>query len=392
MKFSEYLAEDFQELYEKLLLINNGAKYGQVVFLAGGSGSGKDFAIEHFMEGDKFKIVDPDKILEIFLKLERKRGGPFKDIDLTNPDDVTKVWEYVKHERGWKHKVMDMLFSNLNPGSLPNIIFNTTLSWADSLGVYANRMKDLGYESENIHIIWVLTNYKLAVERNKSRSRVVDADVLFSSHVGAAKNLTSLLLEKNITRHINGGAYVILNNFENTVVWTDSEDSQKSKESSAKKFKHLQVKKPDDKNLVIKDFKYLTLKKPGRPMENKQQLVNDLKTWIKDNVPDEAKGLAESLENDIKKKFNRSVTFEKIIPGKYETVHNFKFGNPADKLSVDLVFDITDVYADAIFKQDGKQIVAQTQVLAHNPKGWISTLNKDKAFIEFLKELAKDER
>ena len=48
-------------LTEKQIIIGKGAKYGQVVFLAGGAGSGKGFATTHFLEGTKFKIRDVDE-------------------------------------------------------------------------------------------------------------------------------------------------------------------------------------------------------------------------------------------------------------------------------------------------------------------------------------------
>ena len=35
------LLEEYQQLDEKLIMFNNGARYGQIVFLAGGAGSGK---------------------------------------------------------------------------------------------------------------------------------------------------------------------------------------------------------------------------------------------------------------------------------------------------------------------------------------------------------------
>ena len=40
----DYLTEDVMLLAEKLIMFNQGKKYGQVVFMAGGAGSGKGFA------------------------------------------------------------------------------------------------------------------------------------------------------------------------------------------------------------------------------------------------------------------------------------------------------------------------------------------------------------
>ena len=47
LTFSQFLAEKYLE--EKLIMYNQGKRYGQIVFLAGGAGSGKGFAISNFM-------------------------------------------------------------------------------------------------------------------------------------------------------------------------------------------------------------------------------------------------------------------------------------------------------------------------------------------------------
>ena len=74
LSFSEYVYKREYEarvpLEEKLILYNNGAKYGQVVFLAGGAGSGKGFAISNFMQGENFKIRDVDELKIAFQKLD----------------------------------------------------------------------------------------------------------------------------------------------------------------------------------------------------------------------------------------------------------------------------------------------------------------------------------
>ena len=43
-------------LEEKLIVYGGGKKYGQIVFLAGGAGSGKGFASEKFMQKELFKV------------------------------------------------------------------------------------------------------------------------------------------------------------------------------------------------------------------------------------------------------------------------------------------------------------------------------------------------
>ena len=83
LNFSEYVdLKDYKayELVEKQILYNNGAKYGQIVFLAGGAGSGKGFAIQHFMQGADFKIRDVDELKIAFQKLDAL--GKFTTQDL----------------------------------------------------------------------------------------------------------------------------------------------------------------------------------------------------------------------------------------------------------------------------------------------------------------------
>ena len=68
---TEYDAWLFEQtmdmLYEKLIMFRGGAKYGQVAFTSGGAGSGKGFAIQNFMESEKFKIRDVDELKKAFL-------------------------------------------------------------------------------------------------------------------------------------------------------------------------------------------------------------------------------------------------------------------------------------------------------------------------------------
>ena len=46
LSFQNYITEQYLE--EKLILYNQGKKYGQIVFLAGGAGSGKGFLTNDF--------------------------------------------------------------------------------------------------------------------------------------------------------------------------------------------------------------------------------------------------------------------------------------------------------------------------------------------------------
>ena len=85
LSFQKYLTEQYLE--EKLILYGQGKRYGQIVFLAGGAGSGKGFAISNFMEKEKFKIRDVDEWKKAFMKLADTKGThpELKGLQLRNP-------------------------------------------------------------------------------------------------------------------------------------------------------------------------------------------------------------------------------------------------------------------------------------------------------------------
>ena len=108
LTFLQFLAEQYLE--EKLIMYNQGKRYGQIVFLAGGAGSGKGFAIANFMEKEKFKVRDVDAWKEAFMKLAdtTDKYPEIKGLSLKNPRDVMKIHKFVK-DKGIKEKSLDLL-------------------------------------------------------------------------------------------------------------------------------------------------------------------------------------------------------------------------------------------------------------------------------------------
>ena len=302
LKFSEYVdLKDYKayQLVEKQILYNKGAKYGQIVFLAGGAGSGKGFAIKHFMQGSEFKIRDVDQLKIAFQKLDAlgkfttqdlldKYGDNILDRDkalikkelidknLKMGDLNLKTSEHVLilhvlvRATGVKNKTLDLMLAGAEKGQLPNIIFDSTFKEVSDMTDVLPRLLAAGYEPKNIHVSWVLTNYQIAIKNNKSRSRVVAPDILLSTHVGAAQTVYNLVTT-SMPSSVQGGIYVILNNPENTIYILDPKTNKPYRD------------KRDDP--VIKDFKYLTLKEPGKPTKTELDVKKQLLTWIKDNVP-----------------------------------------------------------------------------------------------------------
>ena len=264
LTFSQYLEE-------KLILYQQGKKYGQIVFLAGGAGSGKGFAIKNFMEGETFKIRDVDEWKKAFMKMAdlQDKFPEIKGLNLKNPKDVYKMHMFVK-KSGIKDKSLDLLLRDANSATLPNIMFDITMKDASDIGDVIPKLKEAGYDSNNIHLTWVLTNYAVAIVNNRNRERVVPEDIMLLSHEGAAKNMYNVVKGK-LPKGLNGGVRVVLNNRENTIPYVDPETKKPVKT------KHGE--------LVIQDFTYLTFKREGKTIAPEADVKRELLSWISANVP-----------------------------------------------------------------------------------------------------------
>jgi hypothetical protein len=248
-----------EQIDERLIVFNQGKRYGQAVFLAGGAGSGKGYATKNFMEGDKFKIRDVDEWKKAFMAISRiqkdstdwegninpkymdKKGRLLGDLDLRNPEHVFALHMAVKNI-GVKDKSLKLLLQDLNKNHLPNILFDITLKETEDITEVIPKLTSVGYEARNIHLVWVLANYHVAVMANSERERVVPDDILLQTHEGAANTMYGLIKSKGVS-NLGGGVHVILANRENTIFW-QREDGTKTS--------------------TIKDFTYLTLKPEGK--------------------------------------------------------------------------------------------------------------------------------
>lgn len=289
-----------EQLDEKLITYNNRKPYGQVVFLAGGAASGKGFAGDHFLDNAGFKVRDVDEMkkqlqvlnrmgkltvddilkkygkkikpkdMEIVNKVfnsELPRGGKqtLRNLNLKNPDHVATLHFLVK-AMGIKDKsLQNMLAATNNPETLPNIMFDITAKDLSDITDVLPLLKKAGYESKNVHLTWVLTNYVTAIESNKGRERMVPEDILLKTHEGASNTVWSLVT-RALPKGMNGRVDVILNNPQHTVFY----------------------EKPDGEKVkgIAKGFLSLPVKKAGGAMLPEKVWKNKLFDWVRDNAPD----------------------------------------------------------------------------------------------------------
>lgn len=294
-------------LAEKQIVYGTNQNYGQIVFLAGGAGSGKGFAIDNFMHGEKFKVRDVDELKIAFMKMDElhkftmedlitkykdqippadmqlindvvvSRGLSLKNLDLKKPEHVYALHVLVR-ATGAKDKTLDLILDGAKKTTLPNIIFDTTFADMSDLNKYVPRLMEIGYDPKSIHITWILTNYEIAIKNNAKRARVVPSDILLKTHIGAARTVFSLVAG-TLPRNVDGGFYVVLNNPENTLFIVDPKTGEHYKDIKGKR--------------MVSNFTYLTLKKPGKAMTTESDIKKQLFDWIRANVPAEALNTAE---------------------------------------------------------------------------------------------------
>jgi hypothetical protein len=210
-------------LEEKLLILGGGKKSEQAVILAGGAGSGKSYATRHFIQGENYKIINPDDIKEMLVKLA-KNGNmiglstrmqlllpQIRNLKLSNSEDTAKLHQLVK-DFGLDDKQLFYILGN--PGGtrthMPNLMFDCTLKSEKAANEIVSLLLNAGYKPDNIHIVWILTNYKVALQQNYHRDRRVFNDILFDTHLGAKKTMTELVIANYGKMGINGDLAVII--------------------------------------------------------------------------------------------------------------------------------------------------------------------------------------
>jgi len=298
------LQESQEYLEEKLLMLNNGKKYGQVVFLAGGAGSGKGFSSGTFMQRELFKVFDVDELKKAFMKLaDMKNKYPeIQGLDLKNPKDTAKMHMFIK-DKDVNQKVLDTLLS-ASGKTKPNLMFDITAKDIKNIQFYIPKLMNAGYNPANIHMVWVLTNYELAIRQNIERAqepggRMVPSDIMLVTHKGAAQTVYDYIEGRSKKLPINGEIHVILNNREHTVFFEPTGADRRSKVTGKINLGN------------VKDFKYMTIKKRGKPILDEKTWQKQLYSWIAQNIPqaDLRDMVRQKFSKEIKKTANKRMAY-----------------------------------------------------------------------------------
>lgn len=268
--------KDFDDfLIEKLIVFGKRAypQFNNVLIVAGGAGSGKGFQNSNLF-GIEGKVLDVDALKMMAIKSDKfatkvkeETGQDIKTFDLRQPENVSKIHEILANVFNLTHKSEQALFSSImmaHPDRKPNLIFDVTLKSMSKLESITRNVRELGYLSENVHIVWVVNDITVAREQNKNRSRVVSDEILLDTHQGAAITFKKILdMGDDIQKYMNGDIYISFN----------------------KAGVDVDIKKSASGGHFVSAANYFHIKKQGQKQASSNDLAQDVYDKIKEYTP-----------------------------------------------------------------------------------------------------------
>jgi len=274
LSFNSFIKESFSDLTEALITFAGQAypKFGNVIILAGGAGSGKGFVKDKLIGAEGYNFdVDELKSLsmrtpKIVDRIQKEFGVDPSKLDLKKPDDVAKLHEIIGDALQLDDKRKQSLFASImtaHPDRKPNLIFDVTLKDLRKLQNITRQVKTLGYNNEKIHIVWIINDIEIAKQQNITRDRQVPIEILVNTHRGASHTMYDIVnMGNDLKKYMDGDIVFAFNK-----VKVDSD-----------------IAKSDKGGMFIKDAKYFYVKRSGKPVDE-TKLNKDLRAKISAYVP-----------------------------------------------------------------------------------------------------------
>lgn len=258
--------KDFVSLDEALITFGGKSypKFGQVVILAGGAGSGKGFTLEKLL-GIEGITLDVDALKKLVMgstklaaEIKAKTGHDVKTMNLKNPDNVATLHHVIADVFNVSNKNQARVYAGIAAAPedrKPNLIFDVTLKSMSKLASIARDVEALGYQKENIHIVWVMNDVHIAMQQNLKRDRVVPKEILMDTHEGAALTMAKILnMGDSLKQYMDGDIWISFNK-----VGIDSE-----------------IKKSEKGGMFVVKSNYIKVKAKGKPQKSIDQLDKEL--------------------------------------------------------------------------------------------------------------------
>lgn len=272
-----FILEEAETLLEKLITFGGKAypKYGNIVLMAGGAGSGKGFVLGNLV-GLEGKVFDVDELKTLASKtpaikrrVAKELGVDLEDLasNLKNPENVGKLHDimgdYLQIDKR-KEQAFYRGVLTAPEDRKPNIIFDMTLKSLDKLDKIAKDASMLGYDKKNIHIVWVVNDIEVAQKQNAARSRTVPSEILINTHRGAANTMGDIInMGSRLKKYIDGDIVFAFNK-----VGVDANLVKSGKGGS-----------------YVKDANYFYVKRAGKAPTSVDKLDREIRAKIKAYVP-----------------------------------------------------------------------------------------------------------
>lgn len=210
--------DEFVNLNEALITFGGRSypKFGNIMALAGGAGSGKGFILKNLV-GMEGKVLDVDAIKElaqsangIIAKVKEEFGIDIskENFPMKNPENVSKLHELLSDKLKIIDKNKITFFASVLTAAKdrkPNIIFDVTMKNMKKFKEICTDAEMLGYDPKNLHVVWVINDVEVAKKQNKERSRTVPEEILMDTHIGAQQTMFDLLKDsKNLVGALDG--------------------------------------------------------------------------------------------------------------------------------------------------------------------------------------------
>lgn len=273
-------------LEEALIQLANqkDSHFGQVVILAGGAGSGKGTILKNLLD-IKGKVFDVDELKSWMTRIpewrkELQKALPGVDLDkpdwLSNNENVSTA-HMVAKKLGIEGRQKNTVFDSVmlaDHRRKPNLIFDVTLKEYSKLEDIIKYVTDAGYQKQNIHIVWVLSEMTAAIHNNRTRTRKVREDILVGTHEGASSAMADIVKDGNALRGKLDGNIVIAFNTVRLEGRSDTEMTEK-------------LLPGNRKATYISKALHIFLKKRGQPILSLKDLIAEVRDKLLASLPKE---------------------------------------------------------------------------------------------------------
>lgn len=284
------LAEEQAEiLMEKLITFGGKAypKYGHIVLMAGGAGSGKGFILSNLV-GVEGKVFDVDELKALASRTPtiKKRIKDELGVDMENlannlkdPKNVEQLHDIIANVLRVDKRKEQAFYRGVLAAPAdrkPNIIFDMTLKSLDKLEKIARDASMLGYDKKNVHIVWVVNDIEVAKQQNQKRARTVPSEILVNTHRGAANTMGDIInMGSKLRRYMDGDIVFAFNKV--------GVDATLQKGSGAGK--KIGMRGKTSGGIALKDANYFYVKRAGKNPTSVEKLDKEIRMKIKSYVP-----------------------------------------------------------------------------------------------------------